>query len=356
MRLAARPAGGRYTYGLKRTEILSAQANGITLIVLALWLAYEAIRRLITPPAVVGSALIWVALAGIAVNVATTMFVGRASRAPKRSLNLEGAFRHLLTDVYAFIATAIAGVIIVTTGFVRANAIASLIVVVLMLLAGFGLVRDANRIFLEAAPTGLAPGRDRRGHGPPALCHRGSRPACLGDQLDLPAASAHVLVDPGQDCHAVRAELEELLSRDYGAASPTPRCRWTTRRPRCSPSAPARPPRAAQGCSAVNGPNGRLRRTVQVTSTTATAGQSQPGRRTRTTGRPRQPLTATFSQARTAIASSGRVSASSCSAATTCPWARSCTTRRPQPQENGQGVSRPKYGLTGAKGGGRPLK
>jgi cobalt-zinc-cadmium efflux system protein len=221
MRLAARPPGGRYTYGLKRTEILSAQANGITLIVLALWLAYEAIRRLITPPAVSGGAVIGVALAGIAVNVATTMFVGRASRAPKRSLNLEGAFRHLLTDVYAFVATAIAGVIIVTTGFVRADAIASLIVVVLMLLAGFGLVRDSNRIFLEAAPTGLAPA---------AIGAAMARQPCVTEvhdlhvweiSSDLPAASAHVLVDPGEDCHAVRAELEELLSRDYGIAHTT---------------------------------------------------------------------------------------------------------------------------------------
>ena len=221
MRLAARPPGGRYTYGLKRTEILSAQANGITLIVLALWLAYEAIRRLITPPAVSGGAVIGVALAGIAVNVAITMFVGRASRAPKRSLNLEGAFRHLLTDVYAFVATAIAGVIIVTTGFVRADAIASLIVVVLMLLAGFGLVRDSNRIFLEAAPTGLAPA---------AIGAAMARQPCVTEvhdlhvweiSSDLPAASAHVLVDPGEDCHAVRAELEELLSRDYGITHTT---------------------------------------------------------------------------------------------------------------------------------------
>src|SRR6201996_5757764 len=64
MRLAARPPGGRYTYGLKRTEILSAQANGITLIVLAVWLTYEAIRRLINPPAVTGGAGIAVALGG----------------------------------------------------------------------------------------------------------------------------------------------------------------------------------------------------------------------------------------------------------------------------------------------------
>jgi cobalt-zinc-cadmium efflux system protein len=149
------------------------------------------------------------------------MFVGRASRAPKRSLNLEGAFRHLLTDVYAFIATAIAGVIIVTTGFARADAIASLIVVVLMLLAGFGLVRDSNRIFLEAAPTGLAPA---------AIGAAMARQPCVTEvhdlhvweiSSDLPAASAHVLVDPGEDCHAVRAELEELLSRDYGIAHTT---------------------------------------------------------------------------------------------------------------------------------------
>src|SRR6201992_1481702 len=157
MKLATRPPGGRYTYGLRRTEILSAQANGITLIVLALWLTYEAIRRLISPPAVTGGAVVAVALAGVAVNVGTTLLVGRASRSGKRSLNLEAAFRHLLTDVYAFIATAIAGAIIVLTGFARADAIAYLIVVVLMLQAGLGLVRDSNRIFLEAAPTGLAP-------------------------------------------------------------------------------------------------------------------------------------------------------------------------------------------------------
>src|ERR1700759_1729062 len=95
MRLAARPPGGRYTYGLKRTEILSAQANGITLIVLALWLTYEAIRRLISPPAVTRGAVVAGGLAGVAVNVGTTLLVGRASRAGRRSLNLEGAFRHL---------------------------------------------------------------------------------------------------------------------------------------------------------------------------------------------------------------------------------------------------------------------
>lgn len=221
IRLAARPPAGRYTYGLKRTEILSAQANGITLIVLALWLAYEAVRRLIRPPAVTGGAVIAVALAGVAVNVATTMVIARASRAPRRSLNLEGAFRHLLTDVYAFVATAVAGVIIVVTGFARADAIASLIVVALMLLAGTGLVRDSGRIFLEAAPAGLVPaviGAAMVSHPNVTEVHDLH---IWEISSDLPAASAHVLVAPGEDCHAVRADLEALLSRDYGITHTT---------------------------------------------------------------------------------------------------------------------------------------
>src|SRR6201995_2157647 len=127
MRLAARPPGGRYTYGLKRTEILSAQANGITLIVLAVWLAYEAIRRLIRPPAVTGGAVIVVALAGVAVNAVTTLFVPRASRGSRRSLNLEGAFRHLLTDVYRVIAPGVRGGFLMLTGSARSHPLPSLI-------------------------------------------------------------------------------------------------------------------------------------------------------------------------------------------------------------------------------------
>jgi cobalt-zinc-cadmium efflux system protein len=221
MKLATRPPGGRYTYGLRRTEILSAQANGITLIVLAVWLAYEAIRRLISPPAVTGGVVIVVALVGVAVNAVTTFFVTRASRAPQRSLNLEGAFRHLLTDVYGFIATAVAGAIIVLTGFTRADAIASLIVVALMLVAGTGLVRDSGRIFLEAAPAALTPAAIG------AALVRHPHVTEVHDlhvweiSSDLPAASAHVLVDPGEDCHAVRADLEALLSREYGITHTT---------------------------------------------------------------------------------------------------------------------------------------
>jgi cobalt-zinc-cadmium efflux system protein len=149
MALAARPPSGKWTYGWKRAEILSAAANGITLLVVAGIVTAEAIGRLIHPPAVDGGPVIAVAAAGIAVNVAAAWLLARANRS---SLNVEGAFRHVLTDLYGFIGTVIAGIIIVTTGFTRADAIASLLVVALMGKAAWELLRDSGRVLLEAAP------------------------------------------------------------------------------------------------------------------------------------------------------------------------------------------------------------
>ncbi|MGW5746981.1 cation diffusion facilitator family transporter [Amycolatopsis sp. NPDC003861] len=208
IRLAARPAKGGYTYGLKRAEILSAQANGITLLLLTAWFVYEGIQRLISPPPVEGVLVFVTALVGIAVNVAATWCLNKANRS---SLNVEGAFQHILNDLYAFIATAIAGGIVWWTGFARADAIAALVVAALMAKAGWGLVRDSGRIFLEAAPTNIDP-------------------EAIGDQLasvpdvvqvhDLhiwqitsgeAALSAHVLVRPTADCHAVRLGIEEIM-------------------------------------------------------------------------------------------------------------------------------------------------
>lgn len=122
IRLSSRPARGSYTFGLKRAEILSAQANGVTLFLLAAFFIYEGIRRLITPPEVSGLLVFITALAGIAVNVAATWCISKANRS---SLNVEGAFQHILNDLYAFIATAVAGAVVWLTGFTRADAIAA---------------------------------------------------------------------------------------------------------------------------------------------------------------------------------------------------------------------------------------
>lgn len=218
IRLAARPAAGRMTYGWKRVEILSAQANGVTLLVLAGWLGYEAIRRLIEPPQVTGMLVLITALVGVVINIAATWMISRANRS---SLNVEGAFQHILNDLFAFIATAVAGVVIVVTGFARADAIATLIVVALMLRAGIGLVRAASLVFLEAAPAGMDPeliGRAMADHDAVIEVH------------DLhvweitsgtPALSAHVIIGPDSEHQATRTDLAHLLAHDYAITHTT---------------------------------------------------------------------------------------------------------------------------------------
>ena len=218
MRLAARPARGGYTYGLKRAEILSAQANGVTLLVLSAWLGYEAVTRLLAPPDVAGGLVLVTALVGVVVNLAAAWCLSKANRS---SLNVEGAFQHVLTDLYAFIATAVAGAVVLITGFGRADAIASLVVVALMLKAGAGLVRDSARIFLEAAPAGV---------DPDAVADRLVAVPLVEEIHDLhiweitsgeAALSAHVLVAPGGDCHAVRRELQRRVGAEYGITHAT---------------------------------------------------------------------------------------------------------------------------------------
>jgi cobalt-zinc-cadmium efflux system protein len=201
IRLAARPARGVWTFGWKRAEILSAAVNGISLLVIGALVGFEAVRRLIQPPSVAGGPVLVVAALGVLVNVVAVWVLAKASRS---SLNVQGSFKHILTDLYGFIATFIAGVVIVFTGFVRADAIASLIVVALMFHAAWGLLRDSGRVLLEAAPVGTDLNAIR-GH-----LATNEHVIDVHDlhvwtvTSNLPALSAHVVIDDGcfHDGHA----------------------------------------------------------------------------------------------------------------------------------------------------------
>lgn len=212
-RLAERPPAGDYTYGLRRAEILSAQANGATLLVLAGLIGFEAVRRLIDPPAVEGGIVLAVAVVGVAVNLAATWVLAGANR---DSLNVEGAFQHILTDLFAFVATAVAGVVILATGFGAADGIAALIVAALMVRAAWGLLRDSTRILLERAPRGIDPQEVAQ-----ALADEDD---VIGvDDLHVwevtsgfPALTAHVTLEPDRDCHQRRRDFEALLRDRFG--------------------------------------------------------------------------------------------------------------------------------------------
>jgi cobalt-zinc-cadmium efflux system protein len=242
-RLATRPVGGSMTFGLGRAEILSAQANGLTLLVLGLLIVYGAVRHLISPPVVDAGPVLVVALVGIVVNLIATRVLGgehhadhdghghgghgghrgheHAPEPPRRSLNVEGSYRHLLTDLFAFVATAIAAAVILVTGWDRADAVASLLIAMLMLLAAYRLLRASIRVIMEAAPAGLDPAQIGR-----VLA---SQPG-VTEVHDLhiwevtsgfPAASAHIVVDAGHDCHEVRRRLTRLLEDRFGLSHST---------------------------------------------------------------------------------------------------------------------------------------
>jgi cobalt-zinc-cadmium efflux system protein len=216
--LARRPAHGGFTFGFRRAEILSAQLNGATLVALAVVIVVEGIRRIADPPDVEGLVVLVVAVAGIVVNLAATMVLAGANR---RSLNVEGAFQHVLTDLFAFIATAAAGAVVLATDFSRADGIAALVVAALMLRSGVGLLRDSGRILLEAAPRDLDP--DEIGQVLAEQNH-------VVEVHDLhvwevtsgfPAISAHVTVRAGCDTQAHRRELAQLLRERFGVTHST---------------------------------------------------------------------------------------------------------------------------------------
>src|SRR6266481_3522205 len=153
-KLASRPARGPWTFGLGRTEILAAQANGLSLLILGIWIVYSAVRRLISPHHVHGGIVLVVALAGVAVNLAATFVLSRADRS---SLNVRGAYLHIATDLAAFAGTALAGGLVLLTGWNRFDPIAGLLVAALMARSSWSLLRESGRIFLEAAPPGVEP-------------------------------------------------------------------------------------------------------------------------------------------------------------------------------------------------------
>lgn len=213
LKLAARPAAGAMTFGFKRVEILSAQVNGVTLLILAAFVAYEAVRRLLRPQHVHALPMLAVALAGVVVNLAAVWTLARANR---RSLNVEGSFQHILTDLLGFVGTAIAALVILATGFRRADPIVSLLIAAVMTRSGAALVKASARVFLEASPVGLDP--DAVGRAlvslPGVVEVHDLHVWELGSEF--PALSAHVLVAAERNCHDARRAMEAMLHERFG--------------------------------------------------------------------------------------------------------------------------------------------
>jgi len=216
--LAARPPTAQKTFGYRRAEILAALANGVTLVAISIWVFVEAGRRLSDPPDVLGGWMLAIAIVGLAVNLAAG---GVLLRSRRESLNVDAAFRHVVADALGSFGVIAAAAAVLATGWTRADPLAGLVIGLLVLASAWTILRDATRILLEAAPEGVDPG------------DVGRRLAQVGGVVDVhdlhiwtitsgfPALSAHVLVEPGADCHRIRLELERLLGEEFGLGHTT---------------------------------------------------------------------------------------------------------------------------------------
>jgi cobalt-zinc-cadmium efflux system protein len=211
--LAGRPATPNRSFGYKRAEILAALFNGVTLVAVSFWIFWEAFRRFSEPPEILGGPVLVVAVVGLVVNVAGAVIL---SRSGGESLNVEGALRHVMADVLGSIGAIGASVVIILTGWRYADPLVSVLIATLILASSWRLLRDSVGILLEATPSGIdASEVGRRMVGAEGVTE-------VHDlhvweiTSGFPALAAHVLVGPGEDCHAKRRDLEALLNEDFG--------------------------------------------------------------------------------------------------------------------------------------------
>ena len=150
--VASLPATSRRTFGFHRAEILAALVNAVVLLVVCGYLAYEGVRRLLDPPEIDATAMLAFAVVGLVANL-VSLFLLQARR--NRSLNMRGAYLEVLSDLLGSGLVVVAALVVLGTGFLRADPIASLVVAALVLPRSVTLLRDAVEVLLETVPAHL---------------------------------------------------------------------------------------------------------------------------------------------------------------------------------------------------------
>jgi cobalt-zinc-cadmium efflux system protein len=206
-RLAQRPASQSHTFGWRRAEVLAAQANGVLLIAVSLWIVAEAINRIGDPPDVRPGGMIAVATAGLVVNVISTIVLHRA---PGENINVTAAAMHTLSDAAASVGAILAGVIIALGGSNVADPILSIVIAALVMVAAGSLLSDATRVLLEAAPRGCDPSAIEAAlvAQPDVVAVHHLHVWSLAS--DVPALSVHVELQGPMSLHDAQARADSM--------------------------------------------------------------------------------------------------------------------------------------------------
>jgi cobalt-zinc-cadmium efflux system protein len=212
--LASRAVGEpRRTFGLQRSEVLAALANGIALVAVAVLIVVAAVGRLGDEPEIAGAGVLGVGLLGLAGNAAATSVLARGDRA---DMNLEAVLRHSFADALGSLGVVVSGVVILTTDWTPIDAIVSLAIAALIAFSSVKLITGPLDVLMEAAPAGVDIEELAR-----AMC--GVSGVRAVHELHVwtvtsgfDALAAHVVVDPEADRDLARRELELLVRDRYG--------------------------------------------------------------------------------------------------------------------------------------------
>jgi cobalt-zinc-cadmium efflux system protein len=211
--MAARPARGRRTFGLYRTEILAALANGVALVAVAVFVFVEAAMRLSQPSNVRGLGVLVIGAVGLVGNMVATIALAGGDR---EDINLEAVLRHSAADALGSLAVLVSGAVVLATGWDRVDPITGLLLGVLILLGSWRLISEPIDVLMEAAP----PGVDVAEVGSAMVAIDGVREVhdlhVWTVTSGFPALAAHVRTDPARDPNEVRQKLEEELAERFG--------------------------------------------------------------------------------------------------------------------------------------------
>lgn len=214
--ISTRGGSARHTYGLQRAEVLAGQANGLLLLAAAAWVIYEALRRLDEPSQVMGGGVAAVAAVGLAVNVISALFVARAAG---RSINMRGAFVHLVGDAAASAAALTAGVAILIFSASWLDSVASIVIGLMVVWAAWGLLRETAEILLEAAPRHLDPEAIEAAIASEDFVEAVHHLHVWNLASDVPALSAHVVISGEVTLHEAQLygeNVRRMLIQQFG--------------------------------------------------------------------------------------------------------------------------------------------
>jgi len=243
--VAARAPTRRASYGYARAEVLAAFVNALAMLALVVWIAVEAVLRLLTPTPVAGPLVMAVAAVGLAVNLAVAWILSRSAG----GINARGALLHVFGDLLGSVAALVAGAVIYRTGWTPIDPILSLVVVLLILRSTLALLRESTEVLMERVPSHLS--YDAVGRALAVL------PGVTGVHdlhvwqmsAERVALSAHVVLTEGAGWPRVLAAAQRMLARDFGIEHVTLQPAWPLPPPtgRVIPVAPVAEPDAGHG-------------------------------------------------------------------------------------------------------------